>query len=85
MRAYVLLQTKPGTSEEVIRALRATRQVEGVVMADSVFGRFDAIIVIEVPNLKALAEATYQVLEKNPNIIHTETAISLFEVPLKRA
>lgn len=84
MRAYVLLRTKPGTSEEVIRALRGTRQVEGVVMADSVFGRFDAIIVIEVPNLKALAEATYQVLEKSPNIIHTETAISLFEEPLKR-
>jgi len=78
-----LLQTKPGTSEEVIRALRATRQIEGVAMADSVFGRFDAMIVLEVPNLKSLAEATYQVLEKNPNIIHTETAISLFEEPLK--
>jgi len=78
-----LLRTKPGTSEEVIRALIAPRQIEGVVMADSVFGRFDAIIVLEVPNLRALAETAYQVLEKNPNIIHTETAISLFEEPLK--
>ena len=85
MRAYVLLQTKPGTSEEVIRALKERREVEGVVMADSVFGRFDAVLVMEVPNLKALAEAIYQVVEKNPNVTHTETVISLFEEPLKRA
>lgn len=84
MRAYVLLHTKPGTSEEVLRSLRATREVEGVVLADSVFGRFDAVIVMEVPNMKALAEAIYQVVEKNPNVTHTETAISLFEEPLKR-
>ncbi|MBI2126823.1 MAG: Lrp/AsnC ligand binding domain-containing protein [Thaumarchaeota archaeon] len=84
MRAYVLLHTKPGTSEEVLRALKATREVEGVILADSVFGRFDAVIVMEVSNLKALSEAIYQVVEKNPNVTHTETAISLFEEPLKR-
>lgn len=83
MRAYILLQTKPGTSEEVIRALKAAREVEGVVLADSVFGRFDAVVVLEVPNMKALAQAIYQVVEKNPNVTRTETAISLFEEPLK--
>ncbi len=83
LRAYVLLETKPGTSEEVIRALKATREIEGVVLADSVFGQFDAIVVLEAPNLKLLSEIIYQVVEKNPNVTHTETAIALFEEPLK--
>jgi len=81
VRAYVLLTTKPGTSEEVLRALKGAREIEGVLMADSIFGHYDAIIVIEVPNLRILAETIYQVVEKVPNVVHTETAIALFEEP----
>jgi len=79
MRAYILITTKPGTSEQLLKALKDTAKVPGVVAADSVYGRFDAIVVIEAQSLEKLSEVVYKVIEKNPNIVHTETSISLFE------
>ncbi len=78
MRAYVLVNTKPGTSEKVVKDLRSAKKIKGIVMADSVYGQYDAIVVMEVKDLKELMETVYKVLEKNPNIIKTETLISLF-------
>jgi len=74
MRAYVLITAKPGTSEEVLKAIR---KVKGVVQADSVYGRFDAIAIVEAADVKKIAEIVYKVIEKNPNITHTETALTL--------
>lgn len=80
MRAYVLITTKPGTSEDVIGTLKETRSLRGVVSADSVFGRYDAIVVIDSETLEEVGTVIYQVIEKNPNIIHSETAVALFHV-----
>ena len=76
MKAYILIRTKPGTSEKVIEEIK--RKVKGALHADSVYGRFDAIVVIEAPSLEELNEIVYKIVEKEPNIIHTETSITLF-------
>lgn len=76
-----MLTTKPGTSIEVLKYIKEVGNIEGVVQADPVFGRFDAIVVVEVPSLEKLSEVIYKVIEKIPNVIHTETAIVL--APLK--
>lgn len=76
MKAYILIRTKPGTSEKVVEEIK--RRVKGVLQADSVYGRFDAIVIIEAPSLEELNEIVYKVVEKEPNIIHTETSITLF-------
>jgi len=76
MKAYILIETKPGTSEEVAKAIR--NRVKNVLHADSVYGRHDVIVVIEAPNLEKLNEIVYKVVEKDPNIVHTETSITLF-------
>lgn len=73
IRAFVLVKTKPGTSEEVVRA----RRVRGVKLANSVFGRFDAVLIIEVKNFEELKKTIYEVLEKLEHVEHTETLISL--------
>ncbi len=78
MKAYILITTKPGTSEEVVRYLKAASEVKGVVSADSVFGRYDAIITIETKDLNELSKVVYEVIEKIPNIQRTETCIVLF-------
>ena len=78
MKAYILITTKPGTSEEVVKYLRAAGEVKGVISADSVFGRYDAIITIEAKDLNELSKTVYEVIEKIPNIIRTETCIVLF-------
>ena len=79
MRAYVLITAKPGTSEEVLKALKEAKTIKGVVQADSVYGRFDAVVVIEASDAKTIADVLYRVIEKNPNITHTETLITLFQ------
>ena len=78
MRAYVLITAKPGTSEEIIKYLQATSALKGVIHADSVYGRVDLVIVLEAPTLEAVSKVIYEVIEKIPNITHTETLISLF-------
>ena len=74
VKAYVLIVSKPGTSEDVVKAIRS---VKGVAKADSVYGRFDAIVTIEAPDAGALSKIIYNIVEKNPNIVHTETALTL--------
>ena len=51
---------------------------ENVLQADSVYGRHDVIVVLEAPDLETLNDFVYKVIEKDPNIVHTETAITLF-------
>lgn len=75
-KAYILIHTKPGTSEKVVEAIK--RRVKNTLHADSVYGRHDVIVVIEAPNLERLNEIVYKVVEKDPNIVHTETSITLF-------
>ncbi len=72
--AYVFVITKPGTSEEVVSKVKG---VQGVVRADSIYGRFDAVILIEAPDLDSIGKIVYEVIAKDPNIVHTETSIVL--------
>ncbi|RLI30577.1 hypothetical protein DRO53_02440 [Candidatus Bathyarchaeota archaeon] len=77
MRAYILITAKPGTSEEVVRAIKKARSLKGVKMADSVYGRFDAVAVVEAESLEELSKLTYKIIERIPNVTHTETLITL--------
>jgi DNA-binding Lrp family transcriptional regulator len=74
IRAFVLVKTRPGTSEEVVRA----RGVKGVKLANSVLGRYDAVLVIEARDLVELRKTIYEALEKLEHVEHTETLISIF-------
>jgi DNA-binding Lrp family transcriptional regulator len=56
---------------------RIKEKVKEVVQADAIYGRFDAVIIIEAPNLDSINEILYKVIEKDPNIIHTETSLVL--------
>jgi len=77
MKGYVLFNTKPGTSQEVTRSLKESGLAKNIISADPVYGRFDAILVIEAKDLEEFGEILYQVIERNPNILHTETCVSL--------
>lgn len=72
IRAFILVRTKPGTSEEIVRA----RRIKGVKLANSVLGRYDAVLVIESKSLEELRKTIYEVLEKLEHVEHTETLIS---------
>jgi len=75
MRTYVFIETKPATSLDVVARIK--KNVREVVQADAIYGRFDAVIVIDAPSLEKVNEILYKVIEKDPNIIHTETSLVL--------
>ncbi len=77
LRAFVLVTMKPGTSEEIVRS----RRIKGVKLANSVLGRYDAIIIIEAESLDELKKIIYEMIEQHPNVVHTETLISIFHPP----
>ena len=56
LRAFVMVKTKPGTSEEIIRS----RRIKGVKMANSVLGRFDAVVIVEAESLEKLHKIIYE-------------------------
>ncbi len=69
----MLVTVKPGTSEDIVRS----RRVKGVKMANSVLGRFDAVVVVEAESLEELRKMIYEMVEQLPNVVHTETLISI--------
>ncbi len=75
MKAYILLSTKPGTSLEVVQKLK--EKVKNTITADAIFGRYDAIVIIEAPALEQINQVVYKIIEKDPNVIKTETSIVL--------
>ena len=75
MKAYILLSTKPGTSLEVVRRLK--EKVKETVVADAIFGRYDAIVILEAPQLEQINQVVYKIIEKDPNVTRTETSIVL--------
>ena len=75
MKAYILLSTKPGTSLEVVKRLKES--VKETIVADAIFGRYDAIVVLEAPALEQINKVVYKIIEKDPNVIRTETSIVL--------
>jgi len=74
IRAFVLLLMRPGTSEEIVQS----RKIKGVTMANSVLGRFDAIAVVEANSSEDLTKIIYEMIEDHPNVVHTETLLSMF-------
>lgn len=77
LRAFVLLTVKPGTSQDIVKS----RRIKGVKMANSVLGRFDAVVMIEAETPEELSKIIYEMVEQHPNVVHTETLISIFLPP----
>jgi DNA-binding Lrp family transcriptional regulator len=75
MKAYIFVETKPATSLKVVKKIK--QRTREVIQADAIYGRYDAVIVIEAPNIESINKILYKVIEKDPDIIHTETSLVL--------
>lgn len=69
MRACILIRTKPGTTEDVVRY---TKKLEGVTHAFGTFGRFDCAVRAEVRHAAALGNLLDQV-NRVEGVLATET------------
>ncbi|NHV98379.1 MAG: Lrp/AsnC family transcriptional regulator [Thaumarchaeota archaeon] len=74
VKAYVFLVTKPGTSIEVSNEMK---KIKGVHSADPIYGRFDVVAAVEAESPEELTRLLYEVIERIPNIVRTETSIVL--------
>jgi DNA-binding Lrp family transcriptional regulator len=72
MKAYVLITARHGTADKVAETLR---KIKNVMSAECVYGRYDVIAIVESPEMKTLSRVVHQ-LQKQPQILHTETAFS---------
>ncbi len=73
VRAFVMITMKPGTSQNIV----SSRKIRGIKIANSVYGRFDAVAVIEAIDLEELKKIIYEMIEQHPDVIHTETLLSM--------
>jgi len=78
MKAYILIETKPGTSLEVVKRIK--EKTKAIASADAIFGRYDAVLIIEAAALEDINKIVYKVIEKDPNVTRTETCIVLAPV-----
>jgi len=75
MKAYVNIETKPGTAIQVVNRMKENSKA--VISADAIYGRFDAVLVVEAPTLEDIDHLVYTIIQSDPNVIRTETSIAL--------
>lgn len=71
-RAYVLVKTKVGNTQETQEALQA---IPGVRTADVVAGEYDIIAVVEMPTAQELGQLVMREIHTLPGVASTTTYV----------
>ena len=71
--AYILIEVQVGRVVEVVRLLR---QLDGVRSADAITGPFDAIALIEAPNMAAVADLVTGQVQSIRGVLRTITCVT---------
>ncbi len=74
MKAYVLVNVRTGEVREVVRQLR---RIEGVAEAAMTFGPYDAVAVVQAPDVGALGRILYSSIQPVPGITQTLTCLAV--------
>ena len=74
MKAYVLVNIRTGSVKEVVEKLR---QVENVVEADMTFGPYDAVAVIEAPDINKVGTLMTSEIQSIPGVLETLTCLAV--------
>jgi DNA-binding Lrp family transcriptional regulator len=74
MRAYILINTRIGAIPAVIHNLRSLKMVKE---AEMTFGQYDVIAIVEVDDVKKLADVVAKDIQTIPDITHTTTCMAV--------
>ena len=74
MKAYVLIKIRAGEVKEVVKQLR---KVTGVVEAHMTFGPYDAVAVVETPDISRLGAVTASAIQPIPGVEQTLTCLAV--------
>ena len=74
MKAYVLIKIRAGEVKEVVKQLR---KVTGVIEAHMTFGPYDAVAVVETPDISHLGSITASAIQPIPGVEQTLTCLAV--------
>lgn len=74
MKAYILIDIRTGDVREVVKNLR---RVEGVLEANMTFGPYDAVAVMEAPDVETLGARLATQIQPIPGILETMTCLAV--------
>lgn len=73
-RAYILIETAVGKTNEVAKQLR---MIETMTSVDTVTGPFDIIAVAQAPDLPSIGDLISDGMHRVPGIVKTVTCLSV--------
>lgn len=74
MKAYVLINVRPGELRQVIHQLR---RLENVIEANMTFGPYDAVAVLEAQDANQLGEILALGIQPIPGVVTTLTCLAV--------
>jgi DNA-binding Lrp family transcriptional regulator len=74
MKAYVLIKTRTGEVQEVVKSLR---RLPGVTEAHMTFGPFDAVAEVETGDVAKLGAITASGIQPIPGVEQTLTCLAV--------
>jgi len=72
VQAYILFKVSSGTEREVCKKIV---QFDEVLVADIIYGEYDVISKVSVPNMRVLEEFLAVKIRKVPSVLVTSTMI----------
>ncbi len=76
MKAYVLINVRPGGVRELVRDLH---RVEGVIEANMTFGPYDVVAVLTAPDINQLGNIIAADIQSIPGVLETLTCLAVEE------
>ena len=74
MKAYILIKIRVGEVKEVVRQLRKT---DGIVEANMTFGPYDAVAVLDRPDIASIGNLIANTIQPIPGVDQTLTCLAV--------
>jgi DNA-binding Lrp family transcriptional regulator len=76
MKAYVLINVRPGGVRELVRDLH---RVEGIIEANMTFGPYDVVAVLKATDINRLGDIIANDIQSIPGVLETLTCLAVEE------
>ena len=74
MKAYILIKIRAGEVKDVVHQLR---KIDKIVEANMTFGPYDAVAVIEAPDISSLGNLIAVAIQPIPGVEQTLTCLAV--------
>ena len=72
-KAFILIEAKVGVVQQVVGSLRA---LNGVASADVITGTYDVIVLVDAPDMSAMADLVTGRIQAVPGVLRTITCVA---------